>query len=85
MTVLLASLDYILPVIPKDRTASYHGRKHSLFFVRTMLALTLLRFVPTIRMQTDWHVRPWFELARVGPVGSMNPSRPSESRGSHKW
>ncbi|MDA9934488.1 4'-phosphopantetheinyl transferase superfamily protein [Rubripirellula sp.] len=51
MTELLASLDYILPVIPKYRTASYHGRKHFVF-VRTMLALPLLRLVLTITMQT---------------------------------
>lgn len=51
MKVWLGSLDYTLLVVPKYRTASYHGRKHFVF-VRTMLALTLLGFVPTIRMQT---------------------------------
>lgn len=56
MTVLLASFDYPLVVIPKYRTASYHGRKHFVF-VRTMLALTLLGFVPTIRVQTISHVK----------------------------
>ncbi len=69
MMVLLVSLDYLLPVIPKYRTASYHGRKHFVF-VRTMLALTLLGFVPTIRMQT---VGMQSLLAEPVPADSMNP------------
>ena len=72
MTVLLVSLDYILPVIPKYRTASYHGRKFFVF-VRTMLALTLLRFVPTIRMQT---IGMYGLFACVWSGGFNEPDRP---------
>ncbi|MAI33317.1 MAG: hypothetical protein CMM07_16800 [Rhodopirellula sp.] len=46
----LHNLDYTTLFITKYRTAGYHGRKQFVF-VRTMLALTLLRFVRTIRLQ----------------------------------